>query len=88
MNKQNAIPFEQRIDGIARLDQFHEYLIKNKLLHGIEVVNESTFSIIALENNLTYKYRLGTSNLEDSMTLVNVESEKSVKSALFEVCLV
>ena len=96
-NKQNAFVFwnhpnwdEQRIDGIARLDQFHEHLIKNKLLHGIEVVNESTYSEealqIALENNLTI---LGTSDIHGiidwehqipngghrPMTLVNVENE-------------
>jgi len=53
-----------RKDGIARLDPFHEYLIKNKLLHGLEVVNETTYSDealqIALENNLTI---LGTSDI-------------------------
>ena len=45
-NKQNAFLFwnhpawpAQRSDGIAKLDEFHKYLIKNNLLHGIEVVN-------------------------------------------------
>lgn len=70
-NKQNAFVFwnhpnwdNQRPDGIARLDPFHHYLIKNKLLHGIEVVNETTFSEealkIALDYNLTI---LGTSDI-------------------------
>jgi len=70
-NKQEAFVFwnhpnwdAQRNDGIARLEPFHKYLIKNKLLHGIEVVNETTFSeealAIALENDLTI---LGTSDI-------------------------
>lgn len=70
-NKQGAFVFwnhpnwdAQRRDGIARLELFHEYLISNKLLHGIEVVNETTFSEealqIALDNNLTI---LGTSDI-------------------------
>jgi hypothetical protein len=70
-NKQEAFVFwnhpkwdAQRRDGIARLEPFHKYLISNKLLHGIEVVNETTFSEealqIALENNLTI---LGTSDI-------------------------
>ena len=70
-NKQEAFVFwnhpnwdAQRSDGIARLEPFHEYLISNKLLHGIEVVNETTFSEealqIALDNNLTI---LGTSDI-------------------------
>lgn len=70
-NKQDAFVFwnhpnwdEQRKDGIARLDLFHEYLINEKLLHGIEVVNETTYSEealkIALDNNLTI---LGTSDI-------------------------
>ena len=47
-NKQDAFVFwnhpawpAQRSDGIAKLDEFHKYLIEKKLLHGIEVVNES-----------------------------------------------
>lgn len=54
----------QRPDGIARLDPFHKYLIDRKLLHGIEVVNELTFSEeafqLALDNQLTI---LGTSDI-------------------------
>lgn len=70
-NEQEAFVFwnhpnwdAQRNDGIAQLEPFHKYLIKNKLLHGIEVVNETTFSeealAIALENDLTI---LGTSDI-------------------------
>ena len=47
----------QRSDGIARLSPVQEDLIKKKLIHGVEVVNETTFSEealkIALESNLT-----------------------------------
>lgn len=70
-NKQGAFVFwnhpnwdSQRKDGIARLEPFHNYLIANKLLHGIEVVNETTFSEealqIALDNDLTI---LGNSDI-------------------------
>jgi 3',5'-nucleoside bisphosphate phosphatase len=70
-NKQGAFVFwnhpnwdAQRADGIARLDPFHKYLIRNKLLHGIEVVNETTYSEealqIALDNDLAI---LGTSDI-------------------------
>ena len=62
-NKQNAFVFwnhpawpAQRSDGIAKLDEFHKYLIREKLLHGIEVVNELYYSEealdIALKNNI------------------------------------
>lgn len=47
----------QRKDGIARITETHEFLINNNLLHGIEVVNEVTFSEeafqLALDYNLT-----------------------------------
>ncbi|MFL3001299.1 MAG: Sb-PDE family phosphodiesterase [Cytophagales bacterium] len=70
-NKQNAFLFwnhpawpAQRSDGIAKLDEFHKYLIKNNLLHGIEVVNELYYSEealqIALDNDLTI---MGTSDV-------------------------
>ena len=70
-NKQKAFVFwnhpnwdAHRKDGIASLEPFHNYLIQEKLLHGIEVVNETTFSEealqIALENGLTI---LGTSDI-------------------------
>ena len=54
----------QRRDGIARLDPIHDKIISKKYLHGIEVVNMSTFSEeamqIALDNNLTI---MGTSDV-------------------------
>ena len=70
-NKQNAFVFwnhpgwpAQRSDGIAKLDNFHRYLIDKNLLHGIEVVNELYYSEealdIALKNNLTI---MGTSDI-------------------------
>jgi hypothetical protein len=47
----------QRKDGIATLTDIHRMLIKEKMLHGIEVVNEHTYSDealqIALDNDLT-----------------------------------
>ena len=70
-NKQNAFVFwnhpgwpAQRSDGIAKLNDFHRYLIDKNLLHGIEVVNELYYSEealdIALKNNLTI---MGTSDI-------------------------
>ncbi|MFZ4561715.1 MAG: Sb-PDE family phosphodiesterase [Saprospiraceae bacterium] len=54
----------QRKDGIARITDMHKQLIQEKLLHGIEVVNEMTYSDealqIALDNDLTI---MGTSDI-------------------------
>lgn len=54
----------QADDGIARLSDFHRFLIQEDLLHGIEVVNQYTYSDealqIALENDLTI---MGTSDV-------------------------
>jgi len=54
----------QRKDGIATLTDMHRLLIKEKLLDGIEVVNDQTYSDealqIALDNNLTI---MGTSDI-------------------------
>ena len=54
----------QRPDGVATLTPFHEYLIANELLDGIEVVNDFTISEealqIALDNDLTI---MGTSDI-------------------------
>lgn len=54
----------QRSDGIARLDPMHRQLIEEGLLHGIEVVNDVTYSDealqIALDHNLTI---MGTSDI-------------------------
>ena len=55
---------ENRDDAIARFDKLHERLLKKKLFHGIEVVNEHTYSeealALALEHNLTI---MGTSDI-------------------------
>ena len=54
----------QRADGIARLDSIHLQLIREDLLHGIEVVNSLTYSDealqIAIDHNLTI---IGTSDI-------------------------
>lgn len=54
----------QRMDGVATLTSLHRTLIKEGKLHGIEVVNEHTYSDealqIALDNNLTI---MGTSDI-------------------------
>lgn len=54
----------QRPDGVAELDEMHRTLIAEDLLHGIEIVNEQTYSDeafqIALDHNLTL---LGTSDI-------------------------
>lgn len=70
-NRQGAFVFwnhpdwvGQTPDGIAMLAEVHHNLIGEKLLHGIEVVNERTLSeealAIALEHDLTI---LGTSDI-------------------------
>lgn len=54
----------QRKDGMATLTEVHRRLIQEKLLDGIEVVNDQTYSDealqIALDNNLTI---MGTSDI-------------------------
>jgi hypothetical protein len=54
----------QRPDGISTLTPMHKLLIKEKLLDGIEVVNDGSYSDealqIALDNNLTI---MGTSDV-------------------------
>ena len=68
--RQNAFTFwnhpmwtRQRPDGVSTLTPMHRYLIKEKLLDGIEVVNDGNYSDealqIALDNNLTI---MGTSD--------------------------
>lgn len=63
-NRQGAFTFwnhpnwiAQQRDGIAKLTPMHRYLIKEGLLHGIEVINDLTFSEealqIALDHDLT-----------------------------------
>ena len=54
----------QRRDGVAAITDVHRRLIREKLLDGIEVVNETTYSDeslqLALDNNLTI---MGTSDI-------------------------
>ena len=54
----------QRADGITRLEEMHKTLIAEDLLHGIEVVNDITYSDeslkVALDNRLTI---IGTSDI-------------------------
>ncbi len=54
----------QRADGVALLTDLHRMLIREDLLHGIEVVNDLTYSDealqIALDHNLTI---IGTSDI-------------------------
>lgn len=54
----------QRKDGIARLTDLHIQLIEDEMLHGIEVVNEHTYSEEALQIALDYDLTiLGTSDI-------------------------
>lgn len=54
----------QRKDGAARLADLHKELINEGLLHGIEVVNEFTYSEEALQIALDYDLTiLGTSDI-------------------------
>lgn len=53
-----------RKDGVARLEDFHKELITQKLLHGIEVVNDLTVSDEALQIALDYNLTImGTSDV-------------------------
>ena len=70
-NRQGAFvflnhPMWNARDGIAELSSLHEEFIAQNLLHGIEVVNENTFSeealAIALEKKLTI---IGTSDVHN-----------------------
>ena len=61
-NHPNWIP--QQKDALPKVTDFHKKLIEEDLLHGIEVVNDLTFSEagikVALEHNLTI---MGTSDI-------------------------
>lgn len=70
-NRQGAFVFwnhanwiAQQRDGMATLTDMHKFLIEEGLLHGIEVVNDLTYSAealqIALDNDLTI---MGTSDI-------------------------
>ena len=88
-NEQGAFVFwnhpawpAQRSNGIAKLDSLHRYLISNKLIHGIEIVNELTYSEeafkIAIENDLTI---MGTSDIHGLIDwLFNISNDKSVSN--------
>jgi hypothetical protein len=61
-NHPNWIP--QFNDAIAKLTDMHRTLIKEQLLHGIEVVNESTYSEEALQIALDNDFAImGTSDI-------------------------
>lgn len=70
-NKQDAFTFwnhpnwvAQRPDGVATLTDLHRQLINEGLLHGIEVVNEYTYSDEALQIALDYNLTImGTSDI-------------------------
>lgn len=54
----------QQKDGIATMTPTHEYLVKEGLLHGIEVVNDLTYSDEALQIALDYDLAIvGTSDI-------------------------
>src|SRR5262245_22594890 len=54
----------QKKDGAAALTEMHLQLIKEKLLHGIEVVNDLTYSDEALQIALDYNLTIiGTSDI-------------------------
>ncbi len=88
-NEQGAFVFwnhpawpAQRSNGIAKLDSVHKYLISNKLLHGIEIVNELTYSEeafkIAIENDLTI---MGTSDIHGLIDwLFNISNDKYISN--------
>lgn len=72
-NAQNAFVFmnhpdwpRQRADGIARLSKLQRTLIRNKLIHGIEIANGRHYSeeafAIALKHNLAV---IGVSDVHD-----------------------
>jgi hypothetical protein len=60
-NRQGAFTFwnhpnwiAQYRDGIARMTPFHQELVQKRLLHGVEVVNDLTYSDEALQIALDY----------------------------------
>lgn len=70
-NRQGAFTFwnhpnwiAQYRDGVAKMTEVHESLIREKLLHGIEVVNDLTYSDEALQIALDYDLTImGTSDV-------------------------
>ena len=54
----------QRLDGQATITETHQFLIEQDLLHGIEVVNDLTYSDEALQIALDYDLTIiGTSDI-------------------------
>ena len=54
----------QRKDGVALMTDMHRNLIREKMLHGIEVVNDQTYSDEALQIALDYNLTImGTSDI-------------------------
>lgn len=54
----------QQRDGVATMSPTHKYLVKEGLLHGIEVVNDLTYSDEALQIALDYDLAIiGTSDI-------------------------
>ncbi len=106
-NRQGAFVFwnhpnwtAQRADGVARLDDLHRQFLSEGLLHGIEVVNEHTFSDealqIALDNNLTimgtsdihglidWDYNVPHSHRPITLVLARDRSPEAIKEALMD----
>lgn len=105
-NKQGAFVFwnhpnwtSQQKDGIATLSEMHKELIEKGWLHGIEVVNELTYSDealdIALQNDLAI---MGTSDVHGlidwlydvphghrpvTLVFAREKTEEAIKKALF-----
>lgn len=89
----------QRKDGIATLTNMHLELIQKGQLHGIEVVNEDTYSDealqIALDHNLTimgtsdihglidWQYNVPQGHRPVTLVLAKERSKNGLKKALF-----
>jgi hypothetical protein len=86
-------------DGVARLTEMHKYLLKEKLLDGIEVVNEHSYSDealqIALDYNLTmigssdihglidWEYDVPEGHRPITIAFAKERTAESLKEALF-----
>lgn len=89
----------QTKDGVARLTDMHRYLINEKLLDGIEVVNEESYSDealqIALDHDLTimgtsdihglidWQYDVPAGHRPVTLVFAKEKSEAGLKEALF-----
>jgi hypothetical protein len=86
-------------DGVARLTDMHKYLLKEKLLDGIEVVNEDSYSDealqIALDHDLTligssdihglidWQYTVPEGHRPITLAFAKAKTDSSLKEALF-----